>query len=425
MGPAGGRGWRRAAGARVCYRVLHAPGAEGYARLVARLLLSDASRAGLRLHEAGEGLGGCDAVLLVAATGGTEEELLAEARGLPRGTPAAALAHPAANSGASLAEVGADLLRLGVPPVQLGPLGAGLEGTLGRLRAVVRGLAAAAALRGSRLGLVGGRAPWLPHTGSELAGALGVEVVEIPAGELLERMPREPPRPPGGLVEGALWVRAGPGALRDALRVYAALKRLAADYGLDALAPGCPAFMGEAGSNACLAMALLNDEGLTVGCEGDVAGTLSLHLAQAAALRAGFLANTAWAGGGRVLLAHCGAPRSMGLAYSIERHVLTGRSPTLAVWFPRGARVTIVKAGYRGSVLVVGEGSIAGGAPWRGRQCESQMLVELPGWGRLGALEAGNHAAAVLGGHSRSVAVAWLSLNPGAPIAPAGEQPWL
>ncbi len=422
------RGWASAGNARVCYTIVAARGAEDYAGLLDSLFRADLEAAGVRASRAPpDGIGECDAVLALVATGGTERSLLELVETLPEHTPVAVVAHPAANSAASLAEVRYDLIRLGAAPVILGPLGIRRPSTLAGLRAIARGLAAAATLRHSRVGVVGGPAPWLPHDGRPLARILGLEVVDIPVEELFRRLPSEPPSLdilPGRLLDS----RVDPVTLRSALRVYAALKSLASDYALDAISPSCPSFMEEAGSNACLAMALLNDEGITVGCEGDLAATISLHLAQAAALRAGFLANTAWVRGNRVLLAHCGAPPSMGLSYSLERHILTRRSPTLAVWFPRGAQVTLAQAGYRGGVLILGEGRIIEGTPWRGRQCESQMLVELPGERSLAAsltpIEAGNHVAAVLGRHADAMAIAWLTLNPGAPLAIAGELRW-
>ncbi|MEB3851021.1 MAG: hypothetical protein LRS49_00365, partial [Desulfurococcales archaeon] len=347
----------------------------------------------------------------------------------PPGLHIAAASHPAANSTASLAEARYELIRSGVPPVPLGPLGVGDPGTLERLGSTLRGLAAAAVVSGSRLGVVGEPPAWVVHDASQLARSLGVALARIPAGELLSRLPREPPPPPRGLLGAALRVSPDPAALRDALRVYHALRELASDYALDAVAPSCPSFMGEAGSNACLAMALLNVEGLTVGCEGDVAATLALHLSQAAAGRPGFLANTAWIRGGRLLAAHCGAPPTMGVAHSVESHVLTRRSPTLAVWFPRGVGVTVAQAGWAGDVLVVGEGVVAEGAPWRGRQCESQMLVEIPGEAGLAQalanLRTGNHVAVTLGRHAMALSVAWAALNPGAPVVVAGGEPWL
>ncbi|MEB2836378.1 MAG: hypothetical protein GSR80_001533 [Desulfurococcales archaeon] len=413
------RGWRRAASVRVCYRVLGARGSEDYSRLVEGLLLSDAERLALDIERAPRGGGGCDALLLLLATGGVEREALEVATA---SWPVAVLAHSAANSAASLAEIQGDLESLGALPVYLGALGVGSREALEGLAAAYRAVRAAAALRGSRLGLVGEPAPWLPHSPGRLAGRLGVEVARIPVEELLRGIPTEPPRPPAWLLELALGVRASGEALRRAMRVYAALRRLAEEEGLDAIAPSCPSFLEEAGSNACLAMTLLNTEGLTVGCEGDVPATITLHLAQLAAARPGFLANTAWARRGVVGLAHCGAPPSMGLAYSIERHFITGSSPTLAVWIPAGLRATLAQASWDASRLIVAEGTIASGAPWRGRQCETQVEISLDTT-RLGLLGAGNHAVLLLGSWGRAIALAWRALNPGAPVEAVGVSP--
>jgi L-fucose isomerase-like protein len=408
------RGWRIPGSLRLCYTILSAPGSQGYASLVERLLRRDLGALGVRVSGVPpEDPGGCDGLLALAATGGVEEYILDLAR---RFRPLIVAGHPTANSSASIAEVSRDLEGLGSPPVLLGPLGLGHPSTLERLSQALRALAAAALMRGARVGVVGDPPGWIVHDARGLASALGVEAVRVRVEELLEEIPDGPPSPPPWLIERALYVEAEPGALRDALRVYEALKRLSRRLDLDAIAPSCPSFMEATGSNACLGGAILNMEGVTVGCEGDLAATITLHLAQLAAQRPGFLANTAWLEGRRILLAHCSAPLSMGLAHAVRRHFITGRSPTLSVWIPQGLRVTLAQASQDGLRLHLAEGVVVDGSPWRGRQCETQALVELEtepeGEARLGS---GNHVAMTTGLWSRALRWAWRILNLQAP----------
>ncbi len=402
------RGWRRAGRARLCYIILEA-GSGRRGDIVARLLEADLARLGLRARRVEEPGDECDGLLVVLASGGTEGEAL----GIARSTwPVAVLGLPVANSASSLASIRGELGELGAAALTLGPLGVGDQSTLAGLEAVVRGLRAAWATRGSRLGLIGDPPSWIVEPGTGLAERLGVEVTRVRVEELLERAPRDPPEPPPALTRGAIHVKATREALRDALRVYAALKRLAGELGLDSLAPSCPSFMEELGSNACLAHALLNMEGLTVGCEGDVAATLSLHVLQSTALKPGFLANTAWVRGRRLGLAHCGASPSLGLAHGVEGHFITGRSPTLSLWIPEGVPATVLQASPDGGGAVVAEAHIASGAPWRGLQCETQVEVELAEPPAGSGLGLGNHVALVMGRHGLAAALAWRVLNP-------------
>jgi len=399
---------------RLCYTILAVPGSQGYAGLVEELLRRDLEALGVRaLRVPPEDPGGCDGLLALAATGGVEALILDLAR---RFRPLIVAGHPAANSSASVAEVSRDLRGSGSIPVLLGPLGHGDPSTLKRLSRALRALAVAASARGARIGVVGEPPGWVVHGAQGLAAALQTEVVRVSAEELLQEMPVEPPSPPAWLVSRALYVEAEPGALRDALRVYEALRRLSRRLDLDAISPSCPSFMEEAGSNACLGGALLNMEGVTVGCEGDLAATLTLHLTQLASQKPGFLANTAWLEGRRILLAHCSAPLSMGLAHAVRRHFITGRSPTLSVWIPRGLRVTLAQASEEGSRLHLVEGVVVDGSPWRGRQCETQATVELEAGheGEVG-LGAGNHVAMVAGSWSEALRWAWEIIKPRAP----------
>jgi L-fucose isomerase-like protein len=91
----------------------------------------------------------------------------------------------------------------------------------------------------------------------------------------------------------------------DSMRVYAAIKELVDRHRLDALAIGCyPHLMGR----VCLAASLLADEGIPLGCEGDVngaVGQLMLTLLTGEPTH-----NTDWLepmDDGSVVFAHCGS----------------------------------------------------------------------------------------------------------------------
>ncbi|TFG59220.1 MAG: hypothetical protein E4H36_14220 [Spirochaetales bacterium] len=76
--------------------------------------------------------------------------------------------------------------------------------------------------------------------------------------------------------------RIGEDKIKDAVKMFTVVKRLAGDNGFSAVAFSCwPKLMPLKGMSGCLINAMLNDIGIPAGCEGDVPGTVSmliLHL---------------------------------------------------------------------------------------------------------------------------------------------------
>ena len=79
--------------------------------------------------------------------------------------------------------------------------------------------------------------------------------------------------------------------LEGALYIYSALKRLIAKYDLKGLTVRCFDLLGIYKNTACLALAILNEEGITAGCEGDVPTLLTMHILRALTGRSSFQAN--------------------------------------------------------------------------------------------------------------------------------------
>ncbi|GBF09184.1 hypothetical protein apy_09090 [Aeropyrum pernix] len=356
-------------------------------------------------------LRGCKSLLLVLATGGTEAVALeAVEKAKEEDVPVLLAAQPYANSLPSLLEVKPLLKGPGVSWIYLGSLDPRSAEALRTLEQGVRGLWAASRVRGSRIAAIGPPSPWLVSSRArhEDLARLGVELVEVDPIEFARYVAEE--SVPESLGEEVL--RRGEvldladGEPKKSLRVYQAVKRMWKSRGLDAVSPACWWFYKEAGANACLAHSLLNDEGLVVGCEGDIPATLSMMLATYASGKPAFFANPAHVSRDSLLLAHCTAPFSMGLRIQFRRHFITGGSVTSSVWFPEGSKVTVSRLDPGLEVLRVGVGIIEKGRPEAEMQCESQMLVRMPGAARILEESIGNHYVATLGDSSEALRVA-------------------
>ena len=66
--------------------------------------------------------------------------------------------------------------------------------------------------------------------------------------------------------------------MNRSIRIYLAMKKLIADYKLDMVAFKCFPEIGDYYATACLSQSLLNDEGFTSGCVGDLNTTLTAYV---------------------------------------------------------------------------------------------------------------------------------------------------
>jgi L-fucose isomerase-like protein len=157
-----------------------------------------------------------------------------------------------------------------------GPIAAG-DG-LERAMAFLRAAALKGRLRRSRIGFGGYRVAGMTEVSAceiSLKKAIGPRVVPLDMPRLLARAREIPEEHARGL-----WreVAGRSGACKaaekdglDSMQVYVAVKEIVEKGRLDALTIGCyPHLMGR----VCLAASLLADEGIPLGCEGDVNGAV-------------------------------------------------------------------------------------------------------------------------------------------------------
>ena len=114
--------------------------------------------------------------------------------------------------------------------------------------------------------------------------------------------------------------------LEGALYIYSALKRLIAKYDLKGLTVRCFDLLDAYKNTACLALALLNEEGITAGCEGDVPTLITMHMLRALTGRSSFQANPSYINqdNNTVIFAHCTLPLNMTNDYSLTTHFESG-----------------------------------------------------------------------------------------------------
>lgn len=208
-------------------------------------------------------------------------------------------------------------------------------------------------LQGQNTGIIGEPSDWLIASRPDKKAAkekLGVNLVDIDIRELIDRAGNNPTTPlpehAAGII-GALR-RDAPETVRKyvdgAADIYAALRQMISEYRLSALTIRCFDLLGALGNTGCLALALLNSEGIPSSCEGDVPALLSMIMGNALTGKSGFQANPSQIDPhtGQMLFAHCTVPFNMVERYSYNTHFESGIGVAIHGELPAGD-VTVFK----------------------------------------------------------------------------------
>ena len=290
--------------------------------------------------------GSHDAELIYIRTGGTENAFKSV---FPRLTgPVRLLTSGASNSLAASMEI-LSFLR------QQGRDGEILHGSAayiaGRIAALSRAARARRRLQGSRAGVIGRPSDWLIASDPDreaVRDRLGVELVDIPMEELVTEIRLGLCEAPSGFplkgVKHSFNPKVTQKTFDGALDIYGAVKRLIDRYDLSAVTVRCFDLLSAVGNTGCLALALLNSEGVPAGCEGDIPTMLTMCVTNALFDVPGFMANPSRMdpSTGEMVFAHCTVPFSMLRDYSYDTHFESGIGVAVKGELPEGP-VTLFK----------------------------------------------------------------------------------
>lgn len=290
--------------------------------------------------------GSYDAELIYVRTGGTENAFKAV---FPRlAGPVRLLTSGASNSLAASMEI-LSFLR------QNGREGEILHGSAAyiaeRIAALSRASHARRRLQGSRAGVVGRPSDWLIASEPDRAAVkerLGIELVDIPIEELITEIHSGLCEGPSGFplksVKHSVNRKVTQKVFDGALDIYSALKRLIDRYELSAVTVRCFDLLEAVGNTGCIALALLNAEGIPAGCEGDIPTLLTMCVSNALFDVPGFMANPSRMdpSTGEMIFAHCTVPLNMLRNYSYDTHFESGIGVAVKGELPEGP-VTLFK----------------------------------------------------------------------------------
>lgn len=290
-----------------------------------------------------------DFSVLFIATGGVECKVIQLFEHLPR--PTLLLADGSQNSLASALEISAWLRKRGMKS----------EILHGELREIIKRLfilhsnfKAQRQLAGQRIGVMGTPAPWLVASNVDYLLAKrrwGVEYTDISLERVCELYERISDEEVGescaDLAGRALACReASPEDLLRAMRLYRAVKQVATEERLNALTLNCSLLEKQTKATGCLALSLLNDEGIMAGCEGDLQSIFTMLTVKILLGKASFMANPSKINvrTNEVVLSHCTIGLNQTEKFIIRNHFETDSSIGIQGIVPTGD-VTLVKCG--------------------------------------------------------------------------------
>lgn len=240
-------------------------------------------------------------------------------------------------------------------------------------------------LEGYKVGVIGKPSDWLISSDVDYAVAkerLGVEIVDIDINELvglaeepdrkwLEGLKLNPPNKPkfGKSISGK--------DFSGSMDIYCAMKTLVERYGLAGVSLRCFDLLTALGNTGCMALAILNSQGVVATCEGDIPTLLSMCIAHRKFGISGFQANLSRIDGDKMLFAHCTVPLNMVEEYSYDTHFESGIGVAVHGVLPAGA-ARIFKLSPDCSEMFLEDVEILENK-YNDCLCRTQILVDAPG----------------------------------------------
>lgn len=257
----------------------------------------------------------------------------------------------------------------------------GTEYIAERIMTLAKVEAARKKLHGCNLGIIGQPSDWLISSDpdrKEIKKYLGINLIDIPIEELIQEYHKisqisedQPqqfnkpfPEPVRQYAEGAK-------------KIYAALKNIINRYNLSGLTLRCFDLLDTLKNTGCLALAMLNAEGIPAGCEGDVPTLVTMAVGQALTGTCGFQANPSRIDPetGEMLFAHCTIPFNMVRNYSFNTHFESGIGIAIHGEMPQGDATIFKLSGDLSRSFCCKTELLSN--PYENNLCRTQVVLKL------------------------------------------------
>ena len=239
-------------------------------------------------------------------------------------------------------------------------------------------------LSGKRYGVIGKPSDWLISSGTDykkVYDRLGAELIDIPISELTTAIESSSRDIPAGLKAMNLPKYGRPISERDfglSAGIYWALKGIIAKYRLDGFTLRCFDLLTSVGNTGCLALSLLNTEGVIATCEGDIPAMMSMAAGKAIFGVDGFQANLSRIEGDRMLFAHCTVPISAVADYCYDTHFESGIGVGIHGEFPAPSKAILFKLAPKCREFICEEVEIEANQ-YEDNLCRTQVWIKSTG----------------------------------------------
>ncbi len=312
--------------------------------------------------------------IIFVATGGTEGLIVKDYERLPH--PLVLLTDGKANSLAATLELSTWIRNKGD---ECTIIHGSIEHIIGELRAKT-------AMLGQRIGVLGAPSDWLVASEVDyemVRKAWGVEYVDIPLSKVEDYYAQVKDSDASVIARKFAdnakdIVEPSDKEINKSVRLYLAIRRIVEEYNLNALTIQCFSLITSLHTTGCVALALLNDDGVVAGCEGDLQTIFTMLYVKRVMGKDSFMANPAFIDTERneIVFAHCTIGLKQTMEYTVRSHFESQSGVAIQGVLPL-KKVTIMKFGGRAlEKSVILHGAIVENQADE-RKCRTQIRIAL------------------------------------------------
>ena len=284
-----------------------------------------------------------------------------------------------------------------------------LHGTNDEIISAVVETCHGASLQG-RIGLFGQPSDWLIASGVDrdyLHQRYDIETIDIDLQRLIDGIKNIPQTEVEEVAQAMVKrakgvVEPSDADMLEAAKAYIAIKRICQEERLDAMTIRCFDIVKTCGTTSCLALALLNDEGIVAGCEGDMQTLMSMYLAKRICGETAFMANPSQLTDKTSMLAHCTIPLTMCDETIVRSHFESGIGVAIQGQLPLTDYTLFKWGGPKMDRYFVTEAK-AIEAPYSNHFCRTQITLNVNLKSYLLQHSIGNHHVIIRGRHANEI----------------------
>lgn len=257
-----------------------------------------------------------------------------------------------------------------------------------------------------KIGRVGKPSDWLISSNVDAKVSKkenNIEIVDIPMEEFFDEIKKKT-YDSNEFTENLMSHKFDEKEKELSLCIYGALKRICAKYALNGVTVRCFDLLGPIKSTGCVALAILNAEGVCAACEGDVPALISMCIAKELTGQAGFMANPSRINSEKneIIFAHCTLPINMGESYECMTHYESGLGVAFRAKLTEGP-ITVFKSSGLLDSYFVSDGQLIENLSEK-NLCRTQVRLQLDEDVNYFLTESiGNHHIILLGNHAELI----------------------